>query len=580
MGESERVRGRGQVSAASQTGPSIDQPRDESFVIRAGRPRVRTTFQLLASIHGGPDPQSLLRQARGIVLEWIGKKVGRPLATALAEGDTCIDELHGQHVEAVALDEGREWTLRYTRPDVPLPDQQAVAGRTWTTDLSLVAGEGCVQLAVRDRCSSTQDGGGPPQLFRPRFVKDLAAALDLRDVRRLEGSAWQIREEAELDALFDLLTDRSRRLPVVLLTEADQRRIGMATRPFLLDHEDLARRCQCRAHVVTMPAQLTFRWSERVGRVWSAFQGAVRTYHAGLDFDNDPLARHPLAMPEWILRFAQDGQTMEDAFTDHLCESLFAFSVTHEPEWTGFRFVPQARSLHAESMRRSAGGDDELADLYQQEIDRLGRQIQELREQSDTHQLDAIEAADARDLVVEENRALRARIDSLSAALRSGRLVAEAAEPWPTELDKIPDWANRNLMGSLVLAQRALRGLKSAEFRNAELLAKALHLLANEYRQMKMGAENAGELFQQRLESLNLRCTPSGGKTTIEKYHVDYHIKWPFEHSPWQTLGQHLRNKANTRDPRRCLAIYFFWDSDSLQVVVGWLPSHLPNDAA
>jgi hypothetical protein len=39
----------------------------------------------------------------------------------------------------------------------------------------------------------------------------------------------------------------------------------------------------------------------------------------------------------------------------------------------------------------------------------------------------------------------------------------------------------------------------------------------------------------------------------------------------------HLKNGGNTRDPMRCLRIYFFWDDDEQQVVVGSLPAHLEN---
>ena len=38
----------------------------------------------------------------------------------------------------------------------------------------------------------------------------------------------------------------------------------------------------------------------------------------------------------------------------------------------------------------------------------------------------------------------------------------------------------------------------------------------------------------------------------------------------------HIR-KGRDHDARHCLAIYFFWDEETRQVVVGWLPSHLDN---
>jgi hypothetical protein len=39
----------------------------------------------------------------------------------------------------------------------------------------------------------------------------------------------------------------------------------------------------------------------------------------------------------------------------------------------------------------------------------------------------------------------------------------------------------------------------------------------------------------------------------------------------------HLKPGRNTRDPTRCLRIYFFWDDEEEQAVVGWLPGHLES---
>ena len=41
-----------------------------------------------------------------------------------------------------------------------------------------------------------------------------------------------------------------------------------------------------------------------------------------------------------------------------------------------------------------------------------------------------------------------------------------------------------------------------------------------------------------------------------------------------RALQLHLK-KGVSREPRNCLRIYFFWDDDADQVVVGHLPGHL-----
>ena len=41
----------------------------------------------------------------------------------------------------------------------------------------------------------------------------------------------------------------------------------------------------------------------------------------------------------------------------------------------------------------------------------------------------------------------------------------------------------------------------------------------------------------------------------------------------------HIKNGGNTRDPRRCLRIYYFWDEDSQQVVIATMPAHIQTGA-
>ena len=543
------------------------------FVIRSGRPRVRTTFQILSSLRGEGQ---VLADARGMACQWIEAKIARPLPAAIRDGETFSDELHGQRVETFALDGGREWTLRYTRPDEPLPDRPAEPGRTWTTDLWLREETDRVRIAVRDRCTSTNDERGQPPMFRPRLVRDLSNRFGMQDVRVFSQEPWIIDGVAALDKLHAFLLDADRRCSVVLLTEVDSRRVPIRTLPFLLDAHRLAKACQCAAHVVALPQQMTFGWSERVGRTWSAFQGAIRVYRPGLDLDRDELHRHPLIMPERVLAFARDGALMEDAYEKHLRDQIFAHAAASEPNWAGVRFVPEARVLHAETLRRSSSTASETAARYDHELEMLRRQANDAEALAQAYHDDAREAADQRDQSVAENRMLRARIDQLQRGLRSGR-QAVGKVPRPASLDQIASWAEQELAGTVRLHPRAVRGLKNGEFRDVESLASALELLGREYRDLCMGVEGARGHFESRLGELGLRCSPSGDESSLGQQGDAYFVRWPYSDSPRCFLGMHLRNTGNTRDPARCLAIYFFWDPDTLQVVVGWLPSHLPN---
>ena len=55
-----------------------------------------------------------------------------------------------------------------------------------------------------------------------------------------------------------------------------------------------------------------------------------------------------------------------------------------------------------------------------------------------------------------------------------------------------------------------------------------------------------------------------------------YYINYPIGSSQRVFLQFHIV-RGSSREDRYCMRIYFFWDEDTNQVVVGWLPSHLSN---
>ena len=102
-------------------------------------------------------------------------------------------------------------------------------------------------------------------------------------------------------------------------------------------------------------------------------------------------------------------------------------------------------------------------------------------------------------------------------------------------------------------------------------------LLGNEYRNMRLGHEGAKVKYDSKLEELGLRLDGSISKERAGEHGDTYFVKWPFDSSQNRFIDLHVRSKSNTRDPKRCLAIYFFWDDESRQVIVCSLPGHLTN---
>lgn len=556
------------------------------LTVRPGRPTVRTTFQFCATIH--PDPgqsaSDTLVGAAGVVLDWLEDKFPAAVpATAKAGKSFSVDE-HGQTLQIVSIPEVGLWSARLMQPDAPSPygDRDAVAGRTWTTELSLVADGTSVRAGVRVLCASLPYTQAPITLTRPRVIVHLSKRFDLRDVKPVESAPWRLENNDDVERLFSLIKNPRRSLPVFLLTQPDPQRLGLDVHPFLLDEVQLAHKLLGLGHVVTLPRDLNAMWTRMVGKTWSAFFGAVRTYHPGLNFDEDSPTNHPLALADRVLAFERDGDKAEAAFTAFLVDQALAHAATKSIDWRPCLFHADAVHREGELARNRARDDQDWRHLYEQEIAALSKRAEEADGLANSYADDVdtltIQLGEAQD----ENRRLARYIDTLRVQLeaKTGR-SADAGITIPSDYDALPEWVEANLAGRLLLHPRATRGLKDAKYEDVPLVYKALLVLATEYRSMRLRTaedEQPKRAWESHLHALGLECEGSITKERAGEEGDTYFVKYPIGGTKSRFLDLHLR-KGSTKDDRVCLRIYFFWDGDTDRVVVGWLPSHLDTRA-
>ena len=193
------------------------------------------------------------------------------------------------------------------------PDER-VPGRVWISDVSLRRRLTGIGFGIRVMCSSPASGEVDIPLSRPRIVLELARQLGLNDVRILDEQPWMIQGPDDILALSDLLTNQKRILPVVVLTQPDQRRLNVPVADYVLDPSQLAAEALGYARVVQLPRDMAFLWTDLVGKAWSVFNGAVRTYMPKVDFAVDTPTRHPLATLDRILFWDAGDMSGEVAF--------------------------------------------------------------------------------------------------------------------------------------------------------------------------------------------------------------------------------------------------------------------------
>lgn len=553
-----------------------------------GRARLTTTYRFRALAgHRVEDPGQVYGRTIEKILEWLSKKEPQLLPVPDWHMPGFRKEEQGQVLEVVSLPHRSIWAARLAHPDVGLGEQyKPVAGRSWTMDVSVVSAGGQVHFGIEVFASTLNPEAPQPAFIRPGAVKSLCESVGLAQVRPLDGKPWTIESTGDLDDLEILLSDGDRNLAVLVATQPDPRHwTGPGEAPeTLVDCEWLARKTVGYAHVVKMPFNRTFEWTERVGKAWSVFDGAVRTYMPGLDFGRDSLSAHPIAFKDRILAFGTGaGEAGPGAFEEFILGKLRVTMPRVPFPWQPLAFVPDARVVEAEERSRETLGGEACRDCqeqYDKQADALRDKIRAAEEEAEKWLQTADDYQRDLDYHRHQTHILQGAVETLRSQLeeKTGKPLDEEI-PTPDTYEGMPEWVDDHLAGRLVFLPRAARAVKDAVYQDAPLVYKGLLLLANEYRNMRLGIEEDGkEKFEARCDQLGLRFGGSMTEGAAGQYESEYYVDYPVGSGLNRMLDFHLR-RGTSRDERQCLGIYFFWDAQARLVVVGSLPAHLRTRA-
>jgi hypothetical protein len=236
--------------------------------------------------------------------------------------------------------------------------------------------------------------------------------------------------------------------------------------------------------------------------------------------------------------------------------------------------------LRIDAARERGQSDSDLLALAEEEIDKLRKALDDQKLTSDGLLAAADEEVELLRSGLQREQAqvqhLKQRVEGLKSRLRDvdGR---EADRPAiPETLDDFEEWCGRELSDAVVVLNRAYRGAKKSEYEDIDLIYNAMLLLRDHYVPMRRnGGTNLRDAFDARASTLGIELSRSfygaGYGEHDEEYTVDYRGRK-------RLLDLHLK-KGNAREPRHCFRLYFFWDDEEEQVVVGWLPSHLTTRA-
>lgn len=157
------------------------------------------------------------------------------------------------------------------------------------------------------------------------------------------------------------------------------------------------------------------------------------------------------------------------------------------------------------------------------------------------------------------------------------RTAPQTADSTPTpvvkqwSLKELPEWAALH-EGSISVLPRALAGARKSPYHEPRHVYAALELLANTYRQVKLGRAPR-EQIKEELDRLGMEIGGSTDPSVAAKAGDEYFFRWRGRR---RFLDQHIK-KGVTRDPTYSMRVYFTWDDEEKVAIVGSLPFHLSN---
>jgi hypothetical protein len=553
----------------TQSGKSLrEQLAPMSASLREDRSHIQPVSQVTLRLKPGTHGDRFHETVRDI-LHWLNNRAGQKLpdeAWRLRSFE--MTDVGAQRTAAVGLTDPLYWAARLDDSD------KEVARRTWITEIG-VGLDSNLDVIFGTRLICVARGENPAfQPTMPGFVRSILAAGRCElDGQIVDGTPHMVETAADAEWLVSLLEQKDRIGDVLVL--AQQEEDGAPPRT-ILNANSLAHKLIGIAHVVVVSSVGSYALTDRVGKDLSVYRQAVRTYRPGFRAWVDDPGRHPLAMPTRILNWNNGGVT---GFEAELCARVITNTVYlpgREERLPSFTTVRQiAAKIEREAVRQGGATDSELLKMFEEENRRLSADIQEQKELSDQLLEEAerereIATERANDSIAQAMLA-RERIRRLEERLAatSGK---SAETPIPKDLEGFEEWCKEHLAGSVVINNRAFQGAKKSVFHEPSLIYRALLVLRDHYVPMRIyGGAGYQAAYLQALGALHIEesQTGDGARFESDEYSVQYQ-------GSRRELDRHLK-AGNSREPRFCFRLYFFWDDESQVVVVGWLPSHLEN---
>jgi hypothetical protein len=494
--------------------------------------------------------------ARNVILGWLSKEAGRilPDAARLGLSFSISPDQGGVSAEALSEDEPPIWALQVIVPDKTVP------GRNWVVEAALFQAGQNARVCVRLSCAARGEiGAFTPAV--PAFIRIIADKVGIESGgERIASSVLHVTSRQQVDDLLSRLEDSQRQLPIIVVSEAEARSDQPSR--WLVDVGLLARSLTGLSWVYCISYEAAFALSDAIGKSWSVFGGACRIYMPGFDRFSQSPYDHPLLLAD-RLRTSSSGEPW-------LRQAIARASIENSQTYLRFpRFVTLRSELANRRYERRKGDltDQQQIEELKSENERLQDDIQNWTQLTQIAEEEKKNAHAYLDETKRVNSNLRAYIELLESTRKTG---FELEIDRPEDYSEVPLWVEKSFSGRLVLSKKAQAVTMSSQYKDIGLVCDALEMLALHYVNMRREGDRR-PIYEERLMALKIKEEAIGAN--LKKFQSDSQYTCRYEDRELFT-DRHLK-KGISRDPREILRIYFCWDEESRQVVVGHLTSHL-----
>lgn len=535
---------------------------------------LRRSFQLLAYL--SPDAMSdeeAFERASNIIYEWAKHKFSNIFKQMPYFKESLDDKRDGNEIGIIYEPENSRFIFRGVHPDAYVP------GRIWTTDAQVSKYNNKYLFAVRLSVTSLQSCVEDVPFSCPQFVQYIIETIGISDVVRISGKPHMLSNQEHVTDFVNYLENPERQMPVILLTPCYCNDDAVCD-GYMTNSEQMAKDLRGVAQVFCIDLDANDYLTECIGKQWSAYNGAIRTYYPNLSFEESDLYQHPLLTPQNIRvrRIKDDGES--DAWIHDIEDYVQGYAVKRRVPWedNGIDFYLSAHQNKLREQRiANAQSQEELISLYEEQIEQMQKQSEEYLFLADSYAKDYEECSTEND----QQRQLISRLKAQMANLRSMLQAAVGNTDGRTipvngSYSEMADWVEEYYPDKLQFHARAIRSLKNACYEDTELVYKCLKLLATSYYDYRTGLITNDD-FMKACKEVDSGLDERGAITDVaagmegDTYYVHYRGKK-------RKLERHL-TKGSSKDRRRCLRIYFFWDEQEQVVVIGDLPHHLDTSA-